>query len=102
MSTIRILGLDDDNHSPMFICENGDKYDDAQKLIEMLSKPHSNCYEIKMFSIAFEPMNELSNESSETICELFDILYLDLDNSTNMSFEQIFNMFWNSANRHFW
>ena len=37
---VRILGLDDDNHAPMFITEDGDIFSTPRELIKWLSHAH--------------------------------------------------------------
>ena len=37
---VRILGLDDDNHAPMFRMETGEIFNNPRELIEFLSHAH--------------------------------------------------------------
>ena len=102
MANIRILGLDDDNHSPMFVGEDGAVYHGAQDLIGMLAKPHANTYEVKMFAIVDEWSDDLSAFEEETVDHMFDFLEGISTKPEGMEFEQVFNLFWESANRNWW
>jgi hypothetical protein len=102
MANIRILGLDDDNHSPMFVGEDGCYYDDAKELIEMLAAPHQNTYEVKMFAIVDEWSDELSAYGEGMVVHMFDALEDIANKPEGMTFEQIFDLFWDSANRNWW
>ena len=48
---VRILGLDDDNHAPMFRMETGEIFSTPRELIEFLSHSHDVEYQVKMFAI---------------------------------------------------
>lgn len=37
MATLRILGLDNDNHSPMWVCEDGTVFNTAKEFMEFLN-----------------------------------------------------------------
>ena len=102
MANIRILGLDDDNHSPMFVGEDGTVYHGAQDLIGMLAKPHANTYEVKMFAIVDEWSDDLSAFEEEVVDHMFDFLEGISTKPEGMEFDQIFNLFWESANRNWW
>lgn len=102
MANIRVLGLDDDNHSPMFIEENGSIYGDAQDLIKMLSQPHDNQYEVKMFALVDEWSDELSQYDECEVDNMFDFLCGRSKLAKGTKFIEIFDMFWESANRRYW
>lgn len=98
---LRILGLDDDNHAPMFRCEDGTLFETPKELIEFLAKPHDCQVEVKMFAIVDNYSGTLAMYDQDDIDTWFYFLegvsrYEDAD------FELIFNLFWNSANRHCW
>lgn len=102
MANIRILGLDDDNHSPCFVGEDGTQFSGVQELVGMLATPHQNTYEVKMFAIVDEWSDELSEFEEEKVDHMFDFLEGISTQPEGMSFDQIFNIFWNSANRNWW
>ena len=102
MANIRILGLDDDNHSACFVGEDGTHYDSAKELIEMLAAPHQNTYVVKMFAIVDEWSDELAAFEEEFIDHMFDYLEGIAIAPEGKSFDEIFNLFWDSANRNWW
>ena len=103
MSKYRILGLDDDNHSPMFVCEGGHgHYNTFKELVEFLSRPHQFEVEVKMFAIVDEWSAELEKYEEEEINAMFDALTGTCRYSEDMVPEDIFNLFWESANRNWW
>ena len=92
MRNIRILGLDDDYHSPFYISENGDCFPNIKTLIDFLSKPHKESYEVKVFSIIGDLSAEIYELGEEKVFKMFDEL---LNNNFNLT---SFNLFWNSTN----
>lgn len=103
MSKYRILGLDDDNHSPIFVCEGGfGQYRTFKELIEFLSRPHQFEVEVKMFSIIDKWSDELQKYDEEEVNAMFNALAGTIDYTEDMNAEEIFYMFWESANRNWW
>ena len=102
MANIRILGLDDDNHAPCFVSEDGTHFSDSQALIEMLATPHQNTYEIKMFALVYGWSSELLTFNEQEVDDMFDYLEGISNKPADKDFTQIFNLFWESANRTFW
>ena len=102
METLKILGLDDDNHSPMFRTEDHVIFNNYKELVEFLSKPHTFQVEVKMFAIVDEWSDELSEFEEEQVNHMFDFLEGISTQPEGMNFDQIFNIFWNSANRNWW
>ena len=99
----RILGLDDDNHSPMFVCEDGQThYRSFKELIEAMSGPHQFEYEVKMFAIVDEWSEELNKYTEEQVDDMFDALSGHYTFPEDKTPEEIFNLFWESANRNWW
>ena len=94
---VRILGLDDDNHEPMFRMETGEIYDSPRELIKFLSHAHDVEYDVRIFSIIEEYTGTLAMYDQDDIDNWFYFLegvsrYEDAD------FELIFNLYWESAN----
>ena len=103
MANRRILGFDDDNHSPLFVDENGRVIGTAQKLINELAAPHTDTYEVRMFAIIDDWSEELSVLKQEMVDEMFDFLCGHGRRPDNgLTVEQTFDMFWDSANRNWW
>lgn len=98
---VRILGLDDDNHAPVFRMETGEIYESPRELIEFLSHAHDVEYNVRMFSIVGEYTGTLAMYDQDDIDTWFYFLegvsrYEDAD------FELIFNLFWESNNKGWW
>ena len=98
----RILGLDDDNHSPIFVCEDGHHYRTFKELVEFLCCPHQFEVEVKMFAIVDEWSEELQKYGEEQVDDMFDALEGIMKYPEDMNSAEVFDLFWNSANRNFW
>lgn len=99
---LRILGLNDDNHSPCFRCEDGTTFSNCQQLVEFLSKPHDVQVEVKMFAIVDEWTVEMEELGEEKIDELFYFVEGYGRQPEDYTLEQAFNLFWNAADRLCW
>ena len=71
---VRILGLDDDNHTPMFRMETGEIFNSPRELIEFLSHSHDVEYDVRMFAIVDEYRGDLANYEPEEIDMMFYFL----------------------------
>ena len=102
MNTLRILGLDDDNHSPCFRCEDGTFFDNYQQLVEFLSKPHDYQVEVRMFAIVDNWTSEMEELGEAKVDEWF--YFLECCNCTpdEADLSTTFDMFWRAANRLHW
>ena len=99
---LRILGLNDDNHSPCFRCKDGTTFSNCQQLVEFLSKPHDVQVEVKMFAIVDEWTAEMEELGEEKIDELFYFVEGYGRQPEGYTLEQAFNLFWNAADRLHW
>lgn len=105
METLKILGLDDDNHSPVFRTEDYVLFNNYKELVEFLSKPHTFQVEVKMFAIVDELGycdGGLADFDEFEIDEMFDFLTGAGRKPEDKQDDIIFALFWNSANRHYW
>jgi hypothetical protein len=101
MEALRILGLDDDNHSPMFRCEDGTMFNTYKELVEFLAKPHDCQAEVKMFAIVDEWTGRLEEFEEHEVDQMFCFLE-GLGGANEKEPDFIFNLFWESANRYCW
>lgn len=100
---IRILGMDDDNHEPMFVAETGEVFYDAQELIQiLLAKPHLVEYEVKMFALVDGWSTALLEYDECEVDNMFDFLCRTHHLESDAKFSKIFELFWESANRKNW
>lgn len=103
MSKYRILGLDDDNHSPMFVCDGGyGHFHSYKELVEFISRPRQYEVEVRMFAIVDDWSKELQKYEEEQVDAMFDALEGIMEFPEDMSAEEVFNLFWESANRNHW
>ena len=98
---VRILGLDDDNHAPMFITEDGDIFSTPRELIKWLSHAHDVEYDVRMFSIVGEYTGRLAEYESSEVDEMFCFLE-GFGNVTETVPGLIFDLFWESNNKEWW
>jgi hypothetical protein len=94
---VRILGLDDDNHAPMFRMETGEIYDSPRELIKFLCHAHDVEYEVRIFSIIEEYTGTLAMYDQDDIDTWFYFLE-GISRYEDADFEMIFNLYWESAN----
>ena len=102
MNTLRILGLDDDNHAPCFRCEDGTSFDNCQQLVEFLSKPHDCQVEVRMFAIVDNWTPEMEELGEAMVDEWFYFLECCNCAPDDTDLPTVFDMFWRAANRLHW
>ena len=98
---VRILGLDDDNHAPMFRMETGEIFNTPRELIEFLSHAHDVEYDVRMFAIVDNWTGELANYEPEEVDAMFYFLE-GIESWEEAEFDLTFNLFWESVNRSWW
>lgn len=98
MTTIRVLVMDDDNHSPVYVREDGIVYySEKDFMVKCLIKPHNIQFRLAFFSIIDEFDGEIVNYSEDEVYGMFNALCGYRLTKPSESFEDLFNMFWNSA-----
>ena len=98
---MRILGLDDDNHSPCFVCEDcKTEYAYASDLVEFLAKPHDFEVRVKMFHLIDYPNGKLENYTEDEINDMFSALEGYGHPPCGLTDQEVFEMFWESANEN--
>ena len=98
---VRILGLDDDNHAPMFRMETGEIFSTPRELIEFLSHSHDVEYQVKIFAIVGEYTGRLEEFEHDEVDQMFCFLE-GLGGVTENEPGFIFDLFWESANKEWW
>ena len=98
---VRILGLDDDNHAPMFRMETGEIFSTPRELIEFLSHSHDVEYQVKMFVIVNDWTGRLEEFEHDEVDQMFCFLE-GFGNVTESEPGFIFDLFWESANKEWW
>lgn len=95
---MKILGLSDGFYRPFFLCEDcKTEYSDDSELIAFLARPHDFEVEVKMFYIKNCPTGKLEEYTDDQIKEMFDFLEGYGDPPFDLTDEEIFSMFWESA-----
>ena len=102
MNTLRILGLDDDNHGYCWVCEDGTHFETTKEIMEFLAKPHDCQVELKLFAIVEEWPIDLACYAERLVDDMFASLEGVAIQPEGMNFEEVFNLFWESANRMHW
>lgn len=97
----RILGLDDDNHRPCFVCDDcKTEYNDSGDLVAFLAKPHDFKAQVKMFRLIDYPTGKLENYTDDEINDMFSFLEGYGNPPCGLTGEEIFEMFWASADEN--
>lgn len=98
MENIRILALDDDNHSICFASERHYWSDAAEFIKDRLAAPHTDNYEIRMITLI---------DYDESVDDMFDRLSCcyrpsQLDAEAAEAREEAFNKLWEIAKEDFY
>ena len=102
MNTLKMLGLDDDNHGYCWVCEDGTTFSTTEEAMEFLAKPHDYQVELKLFAIVDEWSDKLSTHDECEVYHMFDFLEDITRAPEGMTFNEIFKLFWDSANLQWW
>ena len=100
---VKVLALDDENHSCMFVTEHGKRFYDACEFIkECLAPAHTETYDVRGFAI-IEPLHgPLKDLEDDVIDDLFYFVEgagpCPEELSEENGFQVAFNLLWNSSN----
>lgn len=91
--SIRILKLDDDNHSPSYHSEDTSKWYDADEFIKFLTRPHTIVipYEVRAFRLVDTEMGDYEPEEVE---RYFDIIQCGGKGYSFEEYQEVFNLMW--------
>lgn len=92
MNTVRILALDDDNHTPSFHAEDTSYWGNANQFIRWLTRPHIDVipYEVrKVRLIELEPPTP-----DIEVDVIFDIVNFYRNGDSFEEYQEAFNMLW--------
>ena len=99
---VRILGLDDDNHAPVFRMETGEIFETPRELIEFLSHSHDVEYDVRMFNIILDLPRYLTElYGVDEVIAVFESL-MGTAPWCGGEFKDAFDFLWESANRGYW
>ena len=92
MSNIRVLSLDDDNHTPSFHAEDTSHWHDANHFIKYLTRPHTVIipYEVRQVRLV-----DLEVEDPDLdIDHIFDIVYFNGRGHSFEEYQEAFDILW--------
>jgi hypothetical protein len=92
MSNIRVLSLDDDNHTPSFHAENTSHWHDANHFIKYLTSHHTVIipYEVRQVHLI-----DLEVEDPDLdIDHIFDIVYFNGRGYSLEEYQEAFDILW--------
>lgn len=78
MSKIKVIALNDDNHSKCYVTRGSYYHDMADFAKECLLKPHTVGYEIREVYI-YDPSGKLAELTEDEFLYLFDLLAITYD-----------------------
>ena len=95
----RILGMDDGNHTTWFVCEDcKTEYSDYADLIAFLAQPHDFAVDVRVFCLDDDfYAGGLEKYTELQIKAMWDFLEGYADPPFDLTGDEIFEMFWNSA-----
>ena len=94
MNTIKVLALDDDNHSVSFVTEEGVNYSSAAEFMrDCLLQPHGTFYVVRMIALV--------EEYCEAFCEDFDKVQFGCGLITD-AWEDAFERLWAVSKENFY
>lgn len=93
MSAIRILMLDDDNHTPSYHAEDTSYWNDANHFIKFLTRPHTAVipYEVRQVHLIDLEIKDLDDEG---ILHIFDIVHFKGRGYSFEEYQKAFNILW--------
>ena len=92
MSNIRVLSLDDDNHTPSFHAEDTSHWHDANHFIKYLTRPHTVIipYEVRQVALIDLEVEDIDID----IHHIFDIVQLNGRGYSFEEYQEAFNILW--------
>ena len=103
---LRVLALDDDNHSCMYVTETGVTYENACEFIKYLAQPHIEPVEVRGFAIIdpvsevmgnFKKIDNLKDLEDDVIDDLFYFVEGVGSMQEDIPFSAAFDMLWSSS-----
>lgn len=94
MNAIRVLMLDDDNHTPSYHAEDTSHWHDANHFIKWLTRPHTVVvpYEVRIIRLIDVEID--TEETDIDIEHMFDIVYWNGRGFSFEEYQEAFNILW--------
>ena len=94
MNAIRVLMLDDDNHTPSYHAEDTSHWHDANHFIKYLTRPHTVIIPYEVHAIRLIDVEIDTEETDIDIEHMFDIVYWNGRGFSFEEYQEAFNILW--------
>ena len=96
MSAIRVLMLDDDNHTPSYHGEDTSSWHDANHFIKWLTRPHTVIipYEVRKVALIDLDIDLAETDPDLDINHIFDIIYFNGRGYSSEEYQEAFEILW--------
>ena len=96
MSAIRVLMLDDDNHTPSYHAEDTTHWHDANHFIKCLTRPHTAIipYEVRAVHLIDLDIDLSEIDPDIDIGHIFDIVYFNGRGYSFKEYLEAFEILW--------
>ena len=99
MNAIRVLMLDDDNHSPSYHAEDTSHWHDANHFIKYLTRPHTTIipYEVRQVALLDLDIDLSETDPDIDIGHIFDIVYFNGRGYSFEEYQEAFDILWKNS-----
>ena len=99
MSAIRVLMLDDDNHTPSYHAEDTTSWHNANHFIKWLTRPHTVIipYEVRAVRLIDLDIDLSEIDSDIDIDHIFDIVYFNGRDHSFKEYQEAFEILWKNS-----
>lgn len=96
MSAIRVLMLDDDNHTPSYHAEDTSSWHDANHFIKYLTRPHTVIipYEVRKVALVDIDIDATEADGIDNIDHFFDIVDFNGRGHSFEEYQEAFDILW--------
>ena len=96
MSNIRVLMLDDDNHTPSYHAEDTTSWYDANHFIKWLTRPHTAIipYKVRIVRLVDLDIDLSKTDPDINVEHMFDIVYFKGRGYSFEEYQEAFNILW--------
>lgn len=97
--SIRVLMLDDDNHSPSYHAEDTSHWHDANHFIKYLIRPHTVIipYEVRKVALIDLDIDLSEIDSDIDIEHIFNIVFFNGRGYSFEEYQEAFNILWKNS-----
>lgn len=99
MSAIRVLMLDDDNHTPSYHAEDTTSWHDANDFIKWLTRPHTVVipYEVRAVHLVDLDVDLSEINPDIDINHMFDIVDFNCRGHSYEEYQEAFEILWKNS-----